>query len=627
MDFIFEKEGGYSASDGHTNAPVNFGINQKANPDIDVKSLTKDKAAEIYKQRYWNAIGGDNLPPGVALMAMDAAVNQGVAFAKDMLAQSGGDIGKMADLRRQRYEAIIASNPKQARYQKVWMGRLEDATMRAMEAGSARGGFPSSPTAMTPDATATPSRVDSDSPLIRMTPVDELLHWQSQATTRLNQDMALAREQLKSRMDDFRTMAVAGASIPQQSVPTVTELQTAYGEEAGARMYREDVAPMLDLNSDLQKMAGMSLSDRDALLRSRQPAPGEGFADSQKRFSVMVHADQMLRKQMEDDPAAYAAKNSPSVQQAWTALQNAPATDMLKKSGAALDYVNATLAEQKRLGVLSPAILPKPIADSIVRQFYDQQNGGQNAALLMQQQAAVWGKYWPQVYGQVAKDLPGAALVIGSGMKPAAAELLARASVMKPDELKEGLPPDSVKDTATELQSEMAPFMQSLSPMAGGAQTFNTFHDQTQKLALMYVRAGESPTKAAQRAFDDTVGSKYEFVTDRNNKAAVYRVPKQYQTSKVEYGAERFLRSIDGVDLDVPPSLAGLDPAQARKAYVSSLKSSAYWVTAPDESGLVLYANGSAVMDAAGKPLRQRWDQLAVDNPSQMREGVIRRAH
>ena len=37
--FVLEKEGGYTASDGESGAPANFGINQRANPDIDVKNL------------------------------------------------------------------------------------------------------------------------------------------------------------------------------------------------------------------------------------------------------------------------------------------------------------------------------------------------------------------------------------------------------------------------------------------------------------------------------------------------------------------------------------------------------------------------------------------------------------
>jgi hypothetical protein len=142
----------------------------------------------------------------------------------------------------------------------------------------------------------------------------------------------------------------------------------------------------------------------------------------------------------------------------------------------------------------------------------------------------------------------------------------------------------------------------------------------------MYVRMGEDPAKAAKRAFNDTVGEKYEFVTDSNNKAATYRVPVQYDAGVIEKGAIRTLRGIESMDLQVPVSLANLPEAEARKAYVSALKDSAYWVTAPDESGLVLYANGAAVTDKAGRPVLKGWDQLQSQPlPSQSQSGTIRR--
>lgn len=136
VQFVFSKEGGYSASDGNSGAPVNFGINQKANPDVDVKNLTKDGATQIYRDRYWNQIGADKLSPAAAIMAMDAAVNQGVPFAKQIVADSGGDVGKMAAMRRARYEEIVANDPSQAKYKDGWLARVDAAE----QAGAAPGG-------------------------------------------------------------------------------------------------------------------------------------------------------------------------------------------------------------------------------------------------------------------------------------------------------------------------------------------------------------------------------------------------------------------------------------------------------------------------------------------------------
>ena len=126
MAKVFSLEGeAFVPKDGLSGAPAKFGINQKANPDIDVKNLTKPQAEAIYKTRYWDAIGGDALPPKTAEIAFDAAVNQGPAYAKQLLAQTGGDPAKMLQQRAQDYTQLVQSNPAQAQYLPSWMNRLQ----------------------------------------------------------------------------------------------------------------------------------------------------------------------------------------------------------------------------------------------------------------------------------------------------------------------------------------------------------------------------------------------------------------------------------------------------------------------------------------------------------------------
>lgn len=71
-------EGGYVANDN--GAPANFGINQAYNPDINVKTLTKEKAKDIYWQRYWipsNAWQMQTFP--MSVIKFDHQVNAGGA--------------------------------------------------------------------------------------------------------------------------------------------------------------------------------------------------------------------------------------------------------------------------------------------------------------------------------------------------------------------------------------------------------------------------------------------------------------------------------------------------------------------------------------------------------------------
>jgi hypothetical protein len=128
---LLQREGGYVAKDGRSGAPANFGINQKYNPDVDVKNLTPEKAKEIYRQRYWNAIGGDQLPPAAQAAVFDAAVNQGPQRALQWWQQSGGDLAKFNQLRLQHYR----SRPDYAQNGPSWERRVRETGSAAPQAG------------------------------------------------------------------------------------------------------------------------------------------------------------------------------------------------------------------------------------------------------------------------------------------------------------------------------------------------------------------------------------------------------------------------------------------------------------------------------------------------------------
>lgn len=93
IDFILEQEGGFSLNPSDpgnwTSGRVgsgqlkgtNMGIAACAFPELDIKNLTRSKAEEIYRSRYWSQVGGDVLPTGVDLVVFDFAVNSGPLMA------------------------------------------------------------------------------------------------------------------------------------------------------------------------------------------------------------------------------------------------------------------------------------------------------------------------------------------------------------------------------------------------------------------------------------------------------------------------------------------------------------------------------------------------------------------
>lgn len=69
-----------------------YGISQRAYPDLDIEALTEKDAIDIYRRDYWNAVKGDDLEWPLNLLVFDAAVNQGVHAAVQMLQRAAGGL-------------------------------------------------------------------------------------------------------------------------------------------------------------------------------------------------------------------------------------------------------------------------------------------------------------------------------------------------------------------------------------------------------------------------------------------------------------------------------------------------------------------------------------------------------
>lgn len=128
INYVIDKfEGGDKLAQEPKGGVAKFGINSNANPDIDVKNLTREQAVKLYKERYWNKIGADQLPESVRFVAYDTAVNMGVETAKKLIEQSGGDPNKLIELRYQAYVKLAKDNPAEyAKFLPAWKSRLAE---------------------------------------------------------------------------------------------------------------------------------------------------------------------------------------------------------------------------------------------------------------------------------------------------------------------------------------------------------------------------------------------------------------------------------------------------------------------------------------------------------------------
>jgi len=62
-------------------AGTKYGISAASYPTVNIAALTLDDAKAIYRRDYWDHVHGDELPPAIALLVFDAAVNSGAARA------------------------------------------------------------------------------------------------------------------------------------------------------------------------------------------------------------------------------------------------------------------------------------------------------------------------------------------------------------------------------------------------------------------------------------------------------------------------------------------------------------------------------------------------------------------
>lgn len=419
------------------------------------------------------------------------------------------------------------------------------------------------------------------------------------------QMQAIARVEMGSRLQDASAAYLQGLEF--DSPPKQAELVAAYGAKEGTERY-QSLVKMQEIGGAVREMATAEPARRAELIEQFNPAKGGvaggGFKEDSQLMGVAVNAATALAKELETDPARYVAKYSPFVQQALEGLDSGgPA--------ATQAYAEATLAEQSRLGALNPKLLTDAQASSIVRQFSQVEDGGTNSATMVSQLSDQWGQYWPDVYKQLQKDLPAAALVIGSGVDGATAATLARIAPLKNEELKKGLASTDVTDAREALQDSMVDFRNTLGQQVGGERTFATMYGEAERLTLAYMGQGNSPSDAADKAYRALVDDKYNIVD-------AWRAPKQYDADLIERGASLALDAID------PASLAytvpqGVDDAFAKERIKQAITGDGYWVTAPDESGLALYLNGEAVLDKAGSPIIRNWNDLtgtAANSPS-----------
>ena len=152
LAIILKHEGGFVNHPADPGGMTNLGVTKsvwenwtkKPATEADMRSLTPELVAPLYKHNYWDAVRGDDLPGGVDLCVFDCAVNAGVGRAAKFLQRVVGTAqdgqigpGTLAAVAKMQPETIIAEfcHQREAFYRsldtfatfgKGWMRRLDE---------------------------------------------------------------------------------------------------------------------------------------------------------------------------------------------------------------------------------------------------------------------------------------------------------------------------------------------------------------------------------------------------------------------------------------------------------------------------------------------------------------------
>lgn len=81
FDLLLKHEGGYSDHAADPGGKTRFGITEAVAREVgyrgDMRELPLDLAKRIFKDKYWDAVKAEQLPPAVRYAVFDAAVNSG----------------------------------------------------------------------------------------------------------------------------------------------------------------------------------------------------------------------------------------------------------------------------------------------------------------------------------------------------------------------------------------------------------------------------------------------------------------------------------------------------------------------------------------------------------------------
>lgn len=358
--------------------------------------------------------------------------------------------------------------------------------------------------------------------------------------------------------------------------------------------YRET----LQLQPVLSTVVTGTLEEAQKAIDSIRPsADDENFALKQQRYNFVISKHQQAVNAREKDPAAWLIQNSEPVQKAYQAYVENP------EKGA--DFLRAVMAQKQIFTINSNKILPDEMVNKINQDIED---GKIDGIFSIKAIASQFGPYANQAVSQMQKKGSGPIKVLLAVEDNVTSAKIYKLRNTSTAELAKPLSKVTIDSIDKAISTNFAGAYNTFVSQGGGIETINEFAEQARRLAYDAAARGENPTTAAQKAYEKIIGESYDF----ND---TWRLPKKLNLDNYDVydGANAYLDSLTEKDIN-DFSIYG-DPRipleDNKKDALAALKYNGQWITAPDESGLVLTLNDVPVYDNNNNLIQVSFEDLA----------------
>ena len=583
IDFIMtELEGsGYVENDAGA-GPARHGVVEKYNPGFNAKSGTRDQAKQIY-QGIWDSVDAGSLPPKLAAVMMDSAVNMGASKAKELLRQSGGSIEVFMQLRQDHYDRLVREDKeKYGQYEQGWKNRQDKLRSFLNTASDTE--------VATTDLTKSPQNNPASENIIDWLPLNEQLSYVKQAQTVIKQDQSAEAARFKQSINNSNAMAVDGIVDPkpltQQDFYRVFDRNEADSQYAN---YEKNQV----LASDIASFKSTPTDQIALTVEQYRPKAGDDYQIQEKRYTAAAQAATRVIEMRKKDPVAYVANTDSEVARLQNNLMESYSKQTSPEVRAALtnEYVTASLAEQERLGVQAPKVLSDTQIDMLTRRIGAGNESSADIVASLEQQ---YGReYFPKVMSELMQKgkLPPAMMIIPDLDSPYDRELVSRISTMKRSDIEVGVASNDVRDVKLKVNENIAQFSVSAGPMSVGmSQQLGAYQDTMERIAIDRLRTGvDTNAGAAVEAANKILLGKYQFKD-------TLRMPASVDAGEVTGGLNIALNqnvlSMLSFD-DVPPDLTrARNPTEALAEWKSDIRSRHMWLANGDTTKAMLWARG-----------------------------------